>query len=125
MNKKAKKILPLIVFISLFLITQNWWRIDLALNTIDVESLDKDDVVMYSTGWCPYCNKARLFFRQANILYTEYNVEKSASAYEEYSRISGLGVPVIVIGDQIIQGFDKSAIKQALTVLADQHNNDA
>ena len=89
----------------------------MALNTISSESLNKDDVVMYSTSWCPYCRKARLFFRQANVPYTEYDVEKSASAYEEYQRISGRGVPVIVIGDQVIQGFNQPAIKKALTEL--------
>ena len=117
MNKKTKKLLPLIIFIALFFIFQNWWRIDLALNPISNESFNEEDVVMYSTAWCPYCRKARLFLRQANIPYTEYDVEKSARDYEEYQRISGRGVPVIVIGDQVIQGFNKPAIRKALKQL--------
>lgn len=101
------------------------WRLDLALNTINVKSLDENDVVMYSTKWCPYCRKARLFFRQANIPYTEYDVEKSANANKEYLRISGRGVPVFVIGERIIQGFDKTAIREALAELTKHQNTDA
>ncbi|ARN73646.1 glutaredoxin family protein [Oceanicoccus sagamiensis] len=114
MNKKAKNFIPLILFIAVFLLLQNWWRVDLVLNPISTESINEEAVVMYSTNWCPYCRKARLFFRQANIPYTEYDVEKSARAYEEYQRISGRGVPVIVIGDKVVQGFDKQAIRRAL-----------
>ena len=117
MNNKAKNLLPALIAIVLFFVFQNWWRIDLALNPISNQSLKDEDVVMYSTSWCPYCRKARRFFRQANIPYTEYDVEKSARAYEEYQRISGRGVPVIVIGDQVIQGFNKPAIKSALAQL--------
>ncbi len=117
MNKQIKNLLPLIFFVALFVLFQNWWRIDLALNPISSESLNEEDVVIYTTTWCPYCRKARLFLNQAGIPFTEYDVEKSARAYEEYQRISGRGVPVIVVGDKIIQGFNKPAIKKALAQL--------
>ena len=125
MNTKTKKIIPLIIFIAVFIIAQQEWRTGLDPNTINVESINQGDIVMYSTNWCPYCRKARLFFRQANIPYTEYDIEKSANANKEYLRISGRGVPVFVIGEQIIQGFDKTAIREALAELTKHQNTDA
>ncbi|MEE8058054.1 MAG: glutaredoxin domain-containing protein [Pseudomonadales bacterium] len=72
---------------------------------------------MYATSWCPYCRKARTFFRQANIPFTEYDVEKSPRAYQQYEKISGRGVPVIQVGNRTIQGFDEMAIRSALNEL--------
>ena len=74
MNTKTKKIIPLIIFIAVFIIAQQEWRTGLDPNIINVESINQGDIVMYSTNWCPYCRKARLFFRQANIPYTEYDI---------------------------------------------------
>ncbi|KKK49462.1 hypothetical protein LCGC14_3134800, partial [marine sediment metagenome] len=87
---------------------------------IDVSTINESDVVIYTTSWCTYCRKARVFLRQANIPYTEYDIEKSARAYAEYQQISGRGVPVIRIGKQTIQGYDPVAIRAALAALNQQ-----
>ncbi len=116
-SKQLTRLLPLAAFIVLLFAIQNWWRVDLLLNPIDTNGIDEQSVVLYSTNWCPYCRKARTFFKQANIPFIEYDVEKSARAYQEYQQISGRGVPVIVIGDQVIQGYNQQAIRSALTTL--------
>ena len=63
-------------------------------------------VVMYSTSWCGYCKKAARHFRQKKIPFTEYDIEKSARAEAEYKKLKGRGVPVILIDDQRMNGFD-------------------
>ena len=62
-------------------------------------------VVMYSTSWCGYCKKAARHFRKHKIPFTERDIEKSASAAREYKKLRGRGVPVILIGDQRMNGF--------------------
>ena len=63
-------------------------------------------VVMYSTSWCGYCKKAARHFRKNNIPFTEHDIEKSASAAKEYKKLNGRGVPIILIGQQRMNGFD-------------------
>ncbi|MDH3760998.1 MAG: glutaredoxin family protein [Gammaproteobacteria bacterium] len=63
-------------------------------------------VIMYSTSWCGYCKKAARHFRQKKIPFTEYDIEKSARAAHEYKKLRGRGVPVILIGDRRMNGFD-------------------
>lgn len=63
-------------------------------------------VIMYSTSWCGYCKKAARHFRQKKIPFTEYDIEKSARAAREYKKLRGRGVPVILIGDRRMNGFD-------------------
>lgn len=75
---------------------------------------EEEAVVLYATEWCPYCEKARQYFQRSKIAYTEYDVEKSATGYQEYLRISGKGVPVIKVGDRVIQGYNLPAIRRAL-----------
>ena len=63
-------------------------------------------VVMYATSWCPYCRKARTYFRENRIAYTEYDIEKDRSAKRRYDAMGGRGVPVILVGDKRLDGFD-------------------
>ena len=65
-------------------------------------------VVMYATGWCPYCARARAHFRRNSIDYVEHDIEKSASARAEHQRLGGRGVPLILIGEQRMNGFSET-----------------
>ena len=68
-------------------------------------------VVMYATSWCPYCRKARTYFRENRIDYVEYDIEKDRSAKRRYDAMGGRGVPVILVGTKRLNGFDVSAFK--------------
>ena len=71
-------------------------------------------VVMYTTPTCGYCHRAKSYFNQKGIRFTEYDVTKSPKARKQFKALNGRGVPLIVIGDQRISGFNKAAINQAL-----------
>ena len=71
-------------------------------------------VVMYATGWCPYCARARAYFARAGIAYVEHDVEKSASAYAEFKRLGGRGVPLIVVGREKLNGFSEQGFEHLL-----------
>jgi glutaredoxin len=62
-------------------------------------------VIMCMTTWCPYCRKAREFFDRHGIVCTEYNAERDGKAWRENKRLGGVGVPTIVVGDEVVSGF--------------------
>lgn len=62
-------------------------------------------VVMYATGWCPYCQQARNYFREQGIPYVEHDIEKDAGAKREYKAFGGRGIPVIFVGKRRMNGF--------------------
>lgn len=70
-------------------------------------------VVMYATSWCPYCARARAFFRTHGIQYIERDVEKDEAAREDFRRFGG-GVPLITVGEELVRGFDERALRRAL-----------
>ncbi|HCI30055.1 MAG: glutaredoxin family protein [Fervidobacterium sp.] len=72
-------------------------------------------IKIYTTPTCPWCKKAKEYFKQRGLSYTEIDVSKDQRAAEEMVRKSGqMGVPVIEIGSQIIVGFDKAKIDRIL-----------
>ena len=72
-------------------------------------------VEIYSTPTCPYCHKAKDYFKANNIEYTDYNVAEDQEKGKEMVVKSGqMGVPVIVIDEQVIVGFDKPKLAEAL-----------
>lgn len=66
-------------------------------------------VVMYGTSWCGYCKKARAHFLAHNIAFTDLDVEADATAKQQFNALGGGGVPVILVGDTRINGFDAAA----------------
>ena len=72
-------------------------------------------VEIYSTPTCPYCHKAKEYFKTNKIEYTDYNVaEDQAKAKEMMDKSGQMGVPVIVVDDKVIVGFDKPKLEAAL-----------
>ncbi len=73
------------------------------------------EVIVYTTSTCPYCDMAKQYLASRGVAYTERNVEQDAAAAAEMVRLSGQqGVPVIRIGDEIIVGFDRPRLDEAL-----------
>ena len=74
-------------------------------------------IILYSTPSCIFCHKAKEFFKEHNIEYTNKDVASDSQALDEMVKKSGqLGVPVIDIVGQIIVGFDRKKISELLNI---------
>jgi glutaredoxin len=62
-------------------------------------------VVIYTADWCGVCRRAKRYFKHNHIPYKEYDVEKSPKGRRDYQRLKGSGVPIILIGEQRMNGF--------------------
>lgn len=74
------------------------------------------EVIIYTTASCGYCQRAMAFLNKHGVKYTEYDVRASEKALKEFKRLNGRGVPLILIGDTRITGFNKSVMKSALGI---------
>jgi glutaredoxin 3 len=64
-------------------------------------------VVMYTTSWCPYCERARKLLGAKNVAIQEIDVESAPEKRAEMRNRSGRSsVPQIFIGDQHVGGSD-------------------
>jgi glutaredoxin-like YruB-family protein len=70
------------------------------------------NVVIFTSDTCGYCHMAKDYFNELNVEYTEKNVSKDVSARKELMSKGFMGVPVIYVDDEIIQGFDKQRLDE-------------
>ncbi len=77
--------------------------------------MDKKQVIVYSTPTCHFCHMAKDYFDNNKIEYTDYDVSTDLEARQAMMDKSGqMGVPQIIIGDDLIVGFDKPKIDELL-----------
>jgi len=73
-----------------------------------------DHVVVYTTRWCPVCERLRQCLRKHGVPFEERDVESSLRARAEWSAIDGFGVPVTLVGQQIAYGLRHEQLQIAL-----------
>ena len=87
-----------------------------AYNVVNsAHSSQQPEVILYGTSWCGYCAAARRFFETNGIHYTEYDTEKTAEGYEGHKKLGGGGVPLIVVGGDIMHGYNEAGLRQVLS----------
>ena len=79
----------------------------------------REKVKIYSTPTCPYCKMAKEFLSQKGVEFIDYDLTKDREALEEMRRITGgaRSVPVIAVCNEVMIGFDRERLEQALNCL--------
>lgn len=71
-------------------------------------------VLVYTSNTCPYCTMAKDYLKEKGVEFEEKNVQNDAAARDELISMGYTGVPVLVIGEEEIVGFDRARIDGAL-----------
>lgn len=75
-----------------------------------------NSIVIYSTPTCHFCHQAKEYFTSKGWEFTDVNVAGDIDKQKELVAKSGqFGVPVIIIKDKIIVGFDRAKIDQLMS----------
>ena len=74
-------------------------------------------VIIFTTPTCSYCNVAKRYFKENKIRFKEIDVIKDPKAGQDMQRRTGSsGVPVILINNRPVVGFDKTKINRMLNI---------
>ena len=74
-------------------------------------------VTIYSTPTCHFCHMAKDYLKTHDIEFTEKDVSTDLEARQEMIEKSGqMGVPQIIIDEELIIGFDKPKIDELLEI---------
>jgi glutaredoxin 3 len=65
------------------------------------------DVIMYSTGWCGFCARARALLERKGIAFREIDVDEAEARAEMVTRSGKRSVPQIFIGPRHVGGFEE------------------
>lgn len=72
------------------------------------------NVIIYTANSCPYCIKTKDYLSKKGVKYAERNVQENSEAKKELLAMGYRTVPVIIINEEEIVGFDKYRIDNAL-----------
>jgi glutaredoxin len=76
-----------------------------------------DGVILLTASWCGYCMSLREHLAEAHVHYTELDVEKTTEGGWAFTAVRGTGVPITIVGKEVIRGakWDKldAALKNA------------
>ena len=74
-------------------------------------------VIIFTTPTCSFCRAAKQYLKQKKIRFREVDVSKDQRAAKDMVRKTGQqGVPVILINNRPIVGFDKNKINRFLGI---------
>ena len=105
------------LLVTLLLTAVTLFILDRAAAYFHKPSINSKDIVIYTTEWCPYCNSLRIHLNNHNIPFTEHDIEKSFSGIAGFWALRAKGVPVSVIGPDVVYEYNIDKINQSLTKL--------
>jgi glutaredoxin len=71
-------------------------------------------IIVYTTDRCPRCRDAKAFLTRHRLGFREANISRDRRAQKEFERLGARGVPVILVGERRLNGFDPKRLAQLL-----------
>lgn len=91
-----------------------WTKVLKRPPAVDTSKPANAGVTMFSTSWCPHCKRAKAYFAQKGVGYREVDIEASDAGRREFEQYGGSGVPLIIVGERRMRGFDAGAMDRML-----------
>ncbi|MCF8009782.1 MAG: thioredoxin family protein [Clostridiales bacterium] len=75
------------------------------------------EIKVYTTPSCPHCTSVKEFLTNNNLDFEEFDVSRDESAKNEMIQKSDkMAVPTVIVGDEVIVGFDKNKLENVLNL---------
>lgn len=73
-------------------------------------------VIVYTSTTCHYCAQLKKYLKERNVPFEERNIDQNEQFAEELWNTGMRSVPVTVIGDAKILGFNQIQLNKALAL---------
>lgn len=83
-------------------------------STAHAQTAPQKKIEIFVTEWCPYCKSLEKYLKLRGWSYKRYDIEHDAVGMKRHHSMGGGGVPVVVIGGQILRGFNPMEIESAM-----------
>ena len=71
-------------------------------------------ITLYSTRNCPYCRQARQYLQSKGVRFQELDIQRNIRAQKTLAALGARAVPVIMVGDARVDGFDRKRLDKLL-----------
>ena len=73
-------------------------------------------IIIFTSSSCPWCDRVKQYLREKRFRFRDVNVERDPEGARELRRRKIMGVPVVLINNRPIVGFDKVKIDRLLEI---------
>ncbi len=71
------------------------------------------DVVTYTDPACGHCRQLKKYLAAAGVAYRDRDVTADPDAAADLDRLDAPGVPVVLVGPDVVVGFDRERLEAA------------
>ncbi len=71
-------------------------------------------IKIYTSNTCSHCSAAKEYLKEKELSYEERNVSTDPSAKKELIEMGYMGVPIIMVDDDVVEGFNKNKLDEIL-----------
>ena len=71
-------------------------------------------VVVFTSNTWPHCFTAKDYLSEKGINYEEKNVSTDMNARKELMSMGYMGVPIIMVDDNVVEGFNRTKLDELL-----------
>ncbi|WP_079508256.1 glutaredoxin family protein [Mesobacillus jeotgali] len=76
-----------------------------------------NDIIVYTQNDCPPCKIIKMFLMEFGFSFTEKNINDDETSRQELTQTyNSYSTPTIVIGEEIITGFNLDKLKEVLNI---------
>ena len=81
--------------------------------TIQTKKKKQMRVILVTRPNCPWCRKAKQLLNRERVRYTEYDLN-SLNGRKLYQQYNATGVPLMIVGTQVLRGYNEQSILNAI-----------
>jgi glutaredoxin len=86
------------------------------------EARGRVHVVVYTTGWCPHCKRAKAWMDESGVSYEERNIESSQQNAQDNRRLNPRGsIPTFDVDGDVMVGFSEENLVAMIERAAQRH----
>lgn len=71
-------------------------------------------IKIYTSTTCSHCHAAKDYLDEKGQIYEEKNVSTDPNARKELMAMGFMGVPIIMVDDKVIEGFNRNKLEELL-----------
>lgn len=76
------------------------------------------DIIVYTQNECPPCKIVKMFLTEYGFSFSEKNIHEDEKSRQELTDLYGsYSTPTIVVGTEVITGFDLERLKLVLKII--------
>ena len=72
------------------------------------------EVILYTTRLCPICDQAEQLLSEQGVRFKRFDIHDNGRGERQFRRLDGRGVPLILVGDARMDGFNRERLMEWL-----------